>query len=600
LVNMLAACTTLWLLFLVNVGSVYCFDISAFPKTLKNVEEVQGESQNIPTWINGYFVRQLCGCSGTGLAIDYYLDCVGSLGIYHINDGSVKYSSRPYNTRATYCLKNGTYDAPAWRTLRSRIDDADYYECKRKNRSLTDANPNLGMFTVENDSVIVHSNFPYMHKINLKNPTSTDTLVFKNEEEDDEIVLYDSDKTTDHSTGTVWFTRLTMLRNGIDHAHIKRYFYKIEKNSQKMIKVGEYIVSTVYTEDCSWRNGNYAFLAYSLEGMVNSIAVTENYIIYWMFQSTFNPCTILKRPDAFPTVPLLDNFDFDSSGILEIVVISKSDETVIIFEDSPLQQFTGHVVNAMETGSDENLQLTMDLITHPLKNYYDTFDMDFMRNHGYMNVNCSTRMIRYILEPYATYSSRITLHDSVDEFVDFPVINPSYYNNPNYSIIYAQATSFNRITRIKKVTILMIRFALISCFHFVIKDHEVTNVLSWKPREANLLPYGMTFLKHPESRFEDDGVLLLTATVTNELKKSVLIVLNATTMEEIGRSVLPVTAPFGYRAMFIYSSSSALYSVFNFYTTILVTLCWCMSVVVPTLPSVQQDMIIGQKMIYPQ
>ncbi|OUC40055.1 hypothetical protein D917_04373 [Trichinella nativa] len=219
---MLAARTTLWLLFLVNVGSVYCFDITAFPKTLKNVEEVQGESQNIPTWINGYFVRQLCGCSGTGLAIDYYLDCVGSLGIYHINDGSVKYSSRPYNTRATYCLKNGTYDAPAWRTLRSRIDDADYYECKRKNRSLTDANPNLGMFTVENDYVIVHSNFPYMHKINLKNPTSTDTLVFeKEEEEDDEIVLYDSDKTTDHSTGTVWFTRLTMLRNGIDHAHIK-------------------------------------------------------------------------------------------------------------------------------------------------------------------------------------------------------------------------------------------------------------------------------------------------------------------------------------------------------------------------------------------
>ncbi|XP_003380084.1 beta,beta-carotene 9,10-dioxygenase 2 [Trichinella spiralis] len=375
-----------------------------------------------------------------------------------------------------------------------------------------------------------------------------------------------------------------------------RYFYKIEKNSQKMIKVGEYIVSTVYTEDCSWRNGNYAFLAYSLEGVVNSIAVTENYIIYWMFQSTFNPCTILKRPDAFPTVPLLDNFDFDSSGILEIVVISKSDETVIIFEDSPLQQFTGHVVqmlfyglqvNAMETGSDENLQLTMDLITHPLKNYYDTFDMDFMRNHqiinifpfctacslpqlkqscsqltkqfvplslptGYMKVNCSTWMIRYILEPSAMYLSRITLHDPVDEF-------------------------------------------------FVIKDHEVTNVLSWKPREANLLPYGMTFLKHPESRFEDDGVLLLTATVTNEEKKSVLIVLNATTMEEIGRSVLPVTAPFGYRAMFIYSSSSsAMYSVFNFYTTILVTLCWFMSVVVPTLPSVQQGMIIGQKLMYPQ
>ncbi|KRZ09685.1 hypothetical protein T11_8084, partial [Trichinella zimbabwensis] len=224
LVNMHAAGTTAWLLLLFNVGLMQMATgfYNGLPTTLQKNVEVDCESENIPSWINGYFMRQMCGSVGNTQSINYYFDCVGILGIYHIRDSAVKYSTRTYNTRATSCLTNGTYNAPAWRTLRSKINEQDYYDCRRKHRALTDDNPNQGMFAQADDAVIVHSNLPYMHKINLKNSTSRDsTLVFQNETKDGLIVLYDSDMTTVDSNGTVWGTRLAMIREERDSAQVR-------------------------------------------------------------------------------------------------------------------------------------------------------------------------------------------------------------------------------------------------------------------------------------------------------------------------------------------------------------------------------------------
>ncbi|KRZ79567.1 Retinoid isomerohydrolase [Trichinella papuae] len=576
LVNMHAAGTTAWLLLLFNVGlmQMETDDVyNGLPTTFQEDVEVDCESENIPSWINGYFVRQMCGSIGNSYSIKYIFDCVGILGIYHIRDSAVKYSTRMYNTRATSCLINGTYNVPAWRTLRSKINKQHYYDCKRKHRSLTDDNPNQGMFAQTDDAVVVHSNLPYMHKINLQNSTSRDwTLLFQNETDDGLIVLYDSDMTIVDSNGTVWGTRLAMIREERDSAQVIRYIYKIEKNSQEMIKVAEIPASTVNASQCILSGEKYTYNGNSLEGMVNSIAVTTNYIIYWQFQSTFNPCPFLKTPDIFPTLPLLDNFDFDSisSHILDIVVISKSDKKVRIFQDTPESQFTGYVINAIETGSDENLQLTIDLMTYHLTYYYDLYTMyQPLKDHFPME----TWLTRYILEPSRMDLRRLALSTNFSVMLQFPVINPSYYNNPSYSNFYVLLKAHELHSQVCK---------------FSITNNAAKIEKRWEvPNNPDVYLTEMAFVKHPDCRSEDDGALLVSA-FNSTAAKGLLYVLNAKTMVEIGRSVVPIPTPYGFKGMFIANSTSAAFSVFHFYTSILGMLCWYLSEVIQTLLSVQR------------
>ncbi|KRZ08862.1 Retinoid isomerohydrolase [Trichinella zimbabwensis] len=352
----------------------------------------------------------------------------------------------------------------------------------------------------------------------------------------------------------------------------RRYIYKIEKNSQEMMKVAEITASTVNARQCILSGKKYTYNGNSLEGMVNSIAVTTNYIIYWQFQSTFNPCPFLKTPDIFPTLPLLDNFDFDSisSHTLDIVVISKSDKKVRIFQDSPESQFTGYVINAIETGSDENLQLTIDLMTYPLTHYYSFYAI-YQNTRNYSPIE--TRLTRYILEPSRMDLRRLALSTNFLVMMEFPVINPSYYNNRSYSIFYV-------LSRVYELHAQVCKFSITNN---AAKIEEIWEL----PNNLDVYLTQIAFVKHPDCRSEDDGALLVSA-FNSKTAKGLLYVLNATTMVEIGRSVVPVPTPFGFKGMFIAGSTSAAFSVFHFYTPILGMLCWYLSGVIQTLLSVQR------------
>ena len=53
------------------------------------------------------------------------------------------------------------------------------------------------------------------------------------------------------------------------------------------------------------------------------------------------------------------------------------------------------------------------------------------------------------------------------------------------------------------------------------------------------------FVPKPDSRKEDDGVLLIRALDVNE-NKGVLLVVDAERMVEIGRAYVPISIPFGF------------------------------------------------------
>jgi torulene dioxygenase len=78
-------------------------------------------------------------------------------------------------------------------------------------------------------------------------------------------------------------------------------------------------------------------------------------------------------------------------------------------------------------------------------------------------------------------------------------------------------------------------------------DTETRDIKVWKPETAHL-PSEPIFVARPEAVAEDDGVLLLVA-MDAEKRVSSLVVLDAATMEEIGRAQLPVIMGYGFHGV---------------------------------------------------
>jgi len=87
-----------------------------------------------------------------------------------------------------------------------------------------------------------------------------------------------------------------------------------------------------------------------------------------------------------------------------------------------------------------------------------------------------------------------------------------------------------------------------SAFGAVVKlNVETKETIAWK--KPGMYPGEAIFVPNPEGVDEDDGVLL-TVVLNGEADHSELIVLDATTMQEIGRATVPITVPFGFHGNF--------------------------------------------------
>merc|ERR1719187_406475 len=74
------------------------------------------------------------------------------------------------------------------------------------------------------------------------------------------------------------------------------------------------------------------------------------------------------------------------------------------------------------------------------------------------------------------------------------------------------------------------------------------NVTHWGPEEG-VFPSEAVFVPTPGSVIEDDGVLL-SGLLDAKFQKGFILVLNATTMEEISRAKAPINTPFGLHNRF--------------------------------------------------
>lgn len=75
-------------------------------------------------------------------------------------------------------------------------------------------------------------------------------------------------------------------------------------------------------------------------------------------------------------------------------------------------------------------------------------------------------------------------------------------------------------------------------------DTETGETTVWMPCKEHL-PTEPIFVEAPGATREDDGVLL-SVVMDSIARHSALVVLNSTTMSEIGRASMPIVMPYGF------------------------------------------------------
>lgn len=271
---------------------------------------------------------------------------------------------------------------------------------------------------------------------------------------------------------------------------------------------------------------------------IHSIFSTENYVVLIVWQADFGP------PPTEST-PILDFIqDWDPERPVFFYVVSKTGEGVVAKYTFPTSFFAFHEVNSFEQDGD----IIIDIPTMPDTTYVkEAAKMEYMRkNFGVANqtiqYDLQSKFQRYRLPNFAAGKAQNgTLVEDTEAILDFelslevggielPKLNEKYLHKP-YRYAYGVHT---------------VKPGYLMDSIIKIDTHTQTSKI-WVP-DWNHVPSEPIFVERPGCEDEDDGVLL-TVALDSTTSLSSMIVLDAKTMEEIGRARLPVVVGFGFHGI---------------------------------------------------
>ncbi len=228
-------------------------------------------------------------------------------------------------------------------------------------------------------------------------------------------------------------------------------------------------------------------------------------------------------------------------------VISKTTGGVVSKYVSPDAFFAFHEINAFEnsTGS-----LIIDLPTATDYHFLNTANVDNLRANIGSHANGSSysdiafNFTRYVLPNHGANAKfangSLITHPAIKSFsldygkhnIELPRINQKY-SGKDYRYAYGVHTDKPGYFTDSLIKV----------------DTKTRTSIVWNPK-TNHLPSEPVFVANPlGSGAEDDGVLL-TIAMDAERKKSSLIVINATTMGELGRAQMPIAMGYGFHGVF--------------------------------------------------
>lgn len=258
---------------------------------------------------------------------------------------------------------------------------------------------------------------------------------------------------------------------------------------------------------------------------MHSFALTERYAILVAFPLVVNPLRL-----ATGARPFIENYRWKPELPTRVLAFDREDGTLQgTYEAEPC--FSFHHVNAFEQGR----ELIVDMAAYEDASILDSLYMDRLRTTP-PPPSARARLRRYCL---SLDHGRVAEEQLSDTAIELPRIDYRERNGRPYRYVYGvgiddggddDPTDLDFVNELTKV------------------DVENGESRSWS--EAGAYPGEPVFVPSPEpDRGEDDGVLL--SVVLDGLGSgSYLLVLDARSLEEIGRARVPHDIPFGFHGQY--------------------------------------------------
>ena len=223
-------------------------------------------------------------------------------------------------------------------------------------------------------------------------------------------------------------------------------------------------------------------------------------------------------------ISLAECYEWRPGNGTKFHIVSRNDGTVTTLSTGAF--FVFHTVNAFEEGG----KIIIDLSAYPDASIMTEFFFDRLLKFG-LGRKSSAHLQRFTLDPRSgTVASEVICGD---ETFDLPRINRNVAGKKYryaYGLGMPKETGGDFVTRILKI--------------------DVTRGTStaWQAEQA--FPGEPVFVARPGGTGEDDGCVL-SFVFDGRTKTSFLLILDGTTMKELGRAVLPHHVPFGLHGIFV-------------------------------------------------
>ncbi|KAK0396793.1 hypothetical protein QR680_001859 [Steinernema hermaphroditum] len=507
--------------------------------------ELYCPSKNIPRYLEGYFLCQLSASYGSASAapghrLNHMIDAIGAVGSFKISNGQVTFSSqyypsRPYKIWEFYDRNMSKSSVPwagwsdynvsamaRWEQVPVNPDAArfhpnlDFWRVGKKILAATEAPYWVG-YQFDVDSLSKFKLFPFIEKNDVfgsPNPALIPISMSVHERRS--------------ADGLIWGSFSAMNFNE------QRFYHGIftldDEGVRKVVGLYDY---GVWDQSACGKNDEYIGDKTLLPGYIHSITSTENYIILPITSLLINPCKFKEPPmtNARSSIQKggLWGMDFYDMVPMRFLVFNK--KTGEWSTQKPLEvfpsMFVTHQLNAFENPDGT---IYADMIVYDNNDpYVKYFYTDFLTQHVYPSTARVLRFTLDVVEHRVMYSYLIPQETTAS---DFPQINHNYEGRP-YQWAYMVDHPFASGNSITKINV----------------DDLAGSRNSKFEAEPAFVLHEPWFVPRPQASREDDGVLLIRALDLQE-NKGVLLVVDATTMTEVGRAHVPISVPFGFHNRF--------------------------------------------------
>lgn len=255
---------------------------------------------------------------------------------------------------------------------------------------------------------------------------------------------------------------------------------------------------------------------------MHSFGMTERYLILAEFPLVVDPLRL-----KFSGKPFIQNYQWEKERGVRFHVVEKDSGSLAARTESD-SCFSFHHVNAFE----EDGEIVIDLAAYPDSGVIDQFYLRKLRSD--QPVTGTGRLTRFRLDLRGSNKVRSEL--LADAPIELPRIDYRRHSGQPYRIVYGAGNQRlgDFIDNIVKVEV------------------QTGETVTWF--EDGCYPGEPVFIASPDSKAEDEGVLLSVVLDTNN-QRSFLLILDAANLAELARAEAPHHIPFGFHGNYLAAAS---------------------------------------------